>query len=78
MACRNGGFPPYPAASKIEPMRRLLIELVALMVAGAFGLVALRLASADDDVAFWIALIGSMALWEGTRFVLLRGSKAGA
>jgi hypothetical protein len=53
-------------------MRRLTIEVIAVLFAVAFALVALRTVSADENVAFWIALIGSMAIWEGVRFALLR------
>ena len=51
---------------------KLLIEFIALLAAAMFALVAIGAVSSDDNVAFFIALIGSMAVWEGVRFVLLR------
>ena len=53
-------------------MRRVIIEVVALCAAVAFALEAIRTVSASETVAFFIALIGSMAIWEGIRFVLNR------
>ena len=53
-------------------MRKLVIELAAVLVAAGFALAILRTVSPDDNVAFFIALIGSMAIWEGARFGLVR------
>ena len=53
-------------------MRRLVIEVISLCAAAAFGLAAIRMVSPDENVAFFIALIGSLAVWEAVRFALIR------
>jgi len=49
------------------------MEIIALVFAGAFlAAVLITPASSDEDVTFFIALIGAPAVWEGVRFFLLR------
>jgi hypothetical protein len=56
-------------------MRWLLLELAAVLAAAAFALLALGLVSADENVAFFVALIGSIAVWEAARFLMLRSAR---
>jgi hypothetical protein len=52
-------------------MNRIGIEAVSATVALALALVAMRFpVSTEDDVNFWIVLIGSGAIWKGCRFFL--------
>jgi len=51
---------------------RLLVELVALCAAAVFALVAAPAVSPDANVAFFIAVIGGIAVWEAVRFLLSR------
>jgi hypothetical protein len=55
----------------------LLIELVALCVAAMFALVVAPMVSKDANVAFFVAIVGGLALWEGVRFLLLRQLASG-
>lgn len=55
-------------------MSRLIVEFVAICVAAVFALVAAPMISRDANVAFFVALIGGMAVWECVRLVMLRYS----
>lgn len=52
-------------------MIKIVIEAISATVALALALIAVRFpVSTEDDVNFWIALIGTGAIWEGCRFLL--------
>ena len=54
-------------------MDRLIVEALAFALAVVFVAIAIIApASRDEDVAFWIALIGSLAIWEIAGFILAR------
>jgi hypothetical protein len=56
----------------LSTVSRFVVELIALCAAVVFCIVARRTVSNDADVAFFIAIIGAIAVWEAVRFVLLR------
>lgn len=56
-------------------MRRAFIELIAVCAAAAFALMAIRMATPDENIAFFIALVGSIAVGEGVRFLMFRYSQ---
>ncbi|WP_395335390.1 hypothetical protein WBP06_26025 [Novosphingobium sp. BL-8H] len=52
-------------------MNRIGIEAISVTVALTLAVVAMRFpVSTEEDVNFWIVLIGAGAIWEGCRFFL--------
>ena len=54
-------------------MKRVTLELIAACVAMSSALLVLRLSlSPDENVAFFIALIVALTVWEASRLLLRR------
>jgi hypothetical protein len=63
--------------SSAMSIKRLVIEIAAVALAGAFiAVVLITPASPDENTTFFIALIGALAVWEGVRFALLRWARS--
>ncbi|EIZ81153.1 hypothetical protein WSK_0098 [Novosphingobium sp. Rr 2-17] len=52
-------------------MKRIGIEVVSGALALALAIIgAIFPISTEEDVNFWIILIGGITIWEGSRFIL--------
>ena len=67
--CHNAILRGRPLRHSLRVMMWIARELTALVLAALFAMLAISVpVSSDENVSFFVALIGALAIWEAARY----------